>query len=295
MAWQVSKRVWDHTRIKTKEDKDKFKPAHRLVLLALAEIADENGICWPKFDTSYQTLADMAGIERRSAIRVIDDLIRDGYLFKGDTKGRGNSNVYIVTIGLSELEKEEILLLNGDLGVTNYKEESKKMVTWESPIKTEKVTRESLASDLGVTFSTLNGDLGVTHPIIKSPSISSLAKETKPKQSTVKGEAQEMFKTLAEVCQYDLGLISNKERGQLNQAEKKMRDKGYTPNDLKAFEKWWYAEDWRGKQQQPPTLNQIRETWGRFLNRNGTNGRDSPPKPKYITIPVTNQESSEND
>lgn len=165
MAWQVSKRVWDSTRIRDKkEDKDKFKPAHRLVLLALADIADENGICWPKFDTSYQTLADMAGIERRSAIRVIDDLIKAGHLFKNDTVGRGHSNIYVVVIGLSEPEKEKVLALISDLGVTisneEQKEEQKEMVTWESP-----------ASDLGVTISGLNGDRGVTHPILGNPSL----------------------------------------------------------------------------------------------------------------------------
>lgn len=175
MAWQVSKRVWDSTRIRDKKkDKLKFKPAHRLVLLALADIADENGICWPKFDTSYQTLGDMAGIERRSAMRVIDDLIKAGHLFKNETVGRGHSNIYVVTIGLSEAEKGAALALIGDLGVTINNEEGAKdqeeMVSSVAPIKKEMVTWESPGGDLGVTNSGLNGDLGVTHPILENPS-----------------------------------------------------------------------------------------------------------------------------
>lgn len=155
MAWQVSKRVWDFI----KNDK-KVKQSERLMLLALADIANEHGICLPKFDTSYQTLADMTGIERRSAIRVINNLIEAGHLLKSDTVGRGHSNVYVVIIGLSEAEREATLALISDRGVTNYKEEEGEMVTGES-----------LASDRGVTNSELNGDPGVTHPILGNPSI----------------------------------------------------------------------------------------------------------------------------
>lgn len=84
-----------------------------------------------------------------------------------------------------------------------------------------------------------------------------------------------MFGALAGVCKYDLAIITEKERGQLNQAEKKMREKGYTPADLTVFSDWWYEHDWRGQKGQPPTLSDIRQTWGRFRDyqKNGpTNG-----------------------
>lgn len=282
MAWQVSKRVWDYIKINKN-----IKQGERLMLLALADIADENGICWPKFDTSYQTLADMTGVNRRSAMRIIDDLCKAELLIKTDEVGRGHSNIYAIIIGLTGPEKESTLSLIGVTHNTISNEESEgKKEEMVLPITPGGVTHNTIYGLNGVTHN--------THPIIKSPSTPSLAKKDNTKPSKTKGEAQEMFKTLAEVCQYDLGLISNKERGQLNQAEKKMRDKGYTPDDLKAFEKWWYTEDWRGKQQQPPTLNQIRETWGRFRNSQSTNGRDSPQKPKFVIVPVT-QESNEND
>lgn len=170
MAWQVSKRVWDHTKVKVKEDKEKFRLPHRLILLALADIADEHGICWPRFDTSYQTLADMTGIDRRSAIRVISDLIEAGCLLKVDAVGRGHSNIYAVIIGLTRPEVESILALIGDSHVTIYKEETGKkpeeLVSPMSPIKTELVTAMSPPSDMAVTISPLNGDSHVTHPIM---------------------------------------------------------------------------------------------------------------------------------
>ncbi len=120
-------------------------------------------------------------------------------------------------------------------------------------------------------------------------------KEVKVKEPTVKQlESQAMFKALADLCQYDLDLMGDKERGKLNQAEKKMRDKGYTPDNLKAFSDWWYEFDWRGKQDQSPTLNHIRETWGQFRNhQNGTNGRDSPPKTMIVITPVSQKSAEE--
>ena len=33
---------------------------------------------------------------------------------------------------------------------------------------------------------------------------------------------------------------------------------------LPACEKWWYANDWRGKQGQPPTVWQLGDIWGQF-------------------------------
>jgi hypothetical protein len=84
--------------------------------------------------------------------------------------------------------------------------------------------------------------------------------------------AREMFGVLADLCKYDLALITEKERGQLNQTEKKMRENGITPSTLKAFSDWWYDHDWRGQKSQPPTLSDIRETWGRFRDyqKNGS-------------------------
>jgi len=102
-------------------------------------------------------------------------------------------------------------------------------------------------------------------------------KSTKP-TTAEKLSSQAMFSALADVTKTDLALITGKDRGALNQAEKKMRDNGYTPQDVEAFGRWWYANDWRGKKGDPPTLQQVRSEWGKF-KANGT------PK----TVPKTMQ------
>lgn len=69
----------------------------KLVLLKLADNANDNGECWP----SYQHIADQCEISKRSAMNYINELIADGLVQKKLRKGpKGNStNVYIVTLG----------------------------------------------------------------------------------------------------------------------------------------------------------------------------------------------------
>lgn len=60
-------RVWDDTR---------FKGADLLILLCLADHANDEGICWP----SYQTLAKRARCSRRQAIRCVAKLAQEGWV-----------------------------------------------------------------------------------------------------------------------------------------------------------------------------------------------------------------------
>lgn len=107
--------------------------------------------------------------------------------------------------------------------------------------------------------------------------------------------SRQMFSALANLVKYDLDMLGEKERGQLNQAEKSMRDKGYIPADIEQFDEWWYANDWRGKKNQAPTLNDIRKAWKPFQDwRKGQVEKAKawtspdpippPPPPEYVAV-----------
>ena len=68
----------------------------KLVLLKLADNANDKGECWP----SYQHIADQCEISKRSAMKYIEQLIADGWIKKQVRKGpKGNStNMYMVTL-----------------------------------------------------------------------------------------------------------------------------------------------------------------------------------------------------
>lgn len=66
--------------------------ARKLVLLKLADNANDDGICFP----SYQFIADKCEMSKRSAISHIDELIKMGYVSKKSRKNKdgSSSNLY---------------------------------------------------------------------------------------------------------------------------------------------------------------------------------------------------------
>lgn len=69
-------------------------PARKLVLLKLADNANDDGICFP----SYQYIADKCEMSKRSAISHIDDLIKMGFVSKKARKNKDglSTNLYLL-------------------------------------------------------------------------------------------------------------------------------------------------------------------------------------------------------
>lgn len=75
----------------------RLAPAAKMVLLALADAADDDGVCWP----SVPMLADKCSISTRTVRRILQDLVANGLLqaearFRGD--GSSTSNRYKLPI-----------------------------------------------------------------------------------------------------------------------------------------------------------------------------------------------------
>ncbi|MDX1488279.1 MAG: helix-turn-helix domain-containing protein, partial [Acidiferrobacterales bacterium] len=70
--------------------------SRKLVLLKLADNANDKGECWP----SYQHIADQCEMSKRSAMNHIEALCEAGYVAKRSRKGvKGNStNVYLLNL-----------------------------------------------------------------------------------------------------------------------------------------------------------------------------------------------------
>lgn len=69
-------------------------PARKLVLLKLADNANDDGVCFP----SYQYIADKCEMSKRSAISHIDDLIKMGFVSKKARKNKygSSTNLYLL-------------------------------------------------------------------------------------------------------------------------------------------------------------------------------------------------------
>lgn len=126
-----------------------------LMLLAIADHANDEGICWP----SVQTLANKCRLSKRQATRLIQKLESEGELVIDQGGGRGHSNLYKVT------------------PVTGFIEDrtAKDRVTSTAPFSEETVTSEAIKGDIQrerVTSMTKKDDTGDTR-IIKEPSLKS--------------------------------------------------------------------------------------------------------------------------
>jgi hypothetical protein len=85
MSVHAVKAVWDYSQ---------HTGSALLMLLAVADHANADGMCWP----SIPRLADMVRVSERQAKRLIADLVESGELAIKQGGGRGNTNVYCVTL-----------------------------------------------------------------------------------------------------------------------------------------------------------------------------------------------------
>lgn len=84
MSILITSRVWSSTKTTI--------PSHRLLLLAIADFADDNGEAWP----SVGTLAARCCLSERSANRIIAGLCQSGELERRIGAGPKGTNVYRV-------------------------------------------------------------------------------------------------------------------------------------------------------------------------------------------------------
>lgn len=80
-------------------------PARKLVLLKLADNANDNGICFP----SYQYIADKCEMSKRSAISHIDDLIKMGFVTKKARKNKDGSSANLYLLHLEQGSEKSAL------------------------------------------------------------------------------------------------------------------------------------------------------------------------------------------
>lgn len=100
MSLTVSRRVWSATP-------EYIRGGAFTLLLALADYADDNGMCWP----TIPTLAAKAHLGERQSTDLIKQLEQDGQVAVIRKAGRAGGMVFVVLTGLSEPEKVQSLHL----------------------------------------------------------------------------------------------------------------------------------------------------------------------------------------
>lgn len=119
-------------------------PARKLVLLKLADNANDDGICFP----SYQYIADKCEMTRRSAISHIECLIKMGLVSKKERKNKDGSisNLYFLHLE----QGSENFALGGSENISPRTSHSLEPVN-EPKKTTQKSEAEMLLEQFGIT------------------------------------------------------------------------------------------------------------------------------------------------
>lgn len=99
MSVKVSAWIWEHA-----SDPKRHRGTVKLLLLALADHANDNGVCWP----AVSTLADKIGETERHTRRLLKELVEAGDVLTAPGGGRGNTTRYAIAIGLSDKQREKL-------------------------------------------------------------------------------------------------------------------------------------------------------------------------------------------
>lgn len=227
--------------------KSKQKGSALLLLLAIADHADETGKAYPSVDT----LAGKIRMTPRNTQFLLRKLEESGELNIEPNAGRHGCNLYrILSMGenISPSEGENI-----------------------SP---EKITGGVKKLRGGGEKSRTKGVKALSPEPSIEPSIEPLSSEsTEPKQPT---QQQEYFGAVCACVGWDYRTITKEQTGQVAQTVGVLQEAKYTIEDLREFWRWWRKNDWRGQKGQYPTLQQLRSEIGKirvpaepFLPTNG--------------------------
>lgn len=95
MSVKVMSLVWDKSR---------HTGTALVMLLAIADHANDDGVCWP----AVETIARKARVKKRQATNLIAQLEASGELIVRRGLGRNNTSIYIVAIGDSAVTQRAI-------------------------------------------------------------------------------------------------------------------------------------------------------------------------------------------
>ena len=115
MSIQVMSRVWD---------KSKASESSLLVLLALADRANEDGVAWP----GLATVSQCARINERHTRRILRRLEETGEIYVASGAGRTHTSMYLVCVGLSADEIAGILVRRFEMPVSEAVRTAKDIV-----------------------------------------------------------------------------------------------------------------------------------------------------------------------
>lgn len=147
-------RVWTHS---------KQKGSNLLLTLALADHANDDGICWPGLSSLHKKVR----MSERQTQRILDKLIETGEVYIKPGNGRGHKSFYAVLSGLDTKAISKVLQDNfemsrmeaNDTAETLYAKRCQDVTLKRKGVKKSPITKKGDKLSERVTFSTKKGDI----------------------------------------------------------------------------------------------------------------------------------------
>lgn len=239
----------------------------------------QSGTC----TASHETIANRAGMSRRTLIEKLNILIKDGYIEDLTPELKNKPHTYCTKIGEAKITSamQNLHTENNDpvenpqdsspsqshFSMRNLHSDDAKNAQPDSP--TVQDSHSHYANSAQSTDSTMQ-NLHSKKESINPIESNSISGKPPPKNGLPPGNPeagklkQAMVYKLSQVCKINLNLASGKQKGQLGTMAESLVKTGVSPPQLDKFIEWWTANDWRGKKGQAPEPGQIGEEWDRF-------------------------------
>lgn len=264
----------------------KFSGTHLLVLLAIADSCNANtGFAI----LSVSTLAKKVRTGERNVKKILAQLIESGELIC--EQHPGHSNLYRIGYQSNVAEVSFPKAVNQGQPVNHSSPVNcSSPVNHSSPPREPQFTgrgepqftpitlnpcepmgtqntcsavAENPATNPGLLFEEMAPQKNPSKP--QTPPKSAATKPTPKKHSSSEPKTprprDENWDWLVEVCQ----LSPSFNNGRLARAKIALEKNHPTPDQRKQFEVYWYAEDWRGQKNQPPTPELVCSEWGKAM------------------------------
>lgn len=189
-----------------------------LVLLALADYADDHGCCWP----DRASVAKKARLTERQTTNVIAQLVNDGDLLFVPGRGRGKRSCYCVLVGATATERSEREKSFREM-ISSFAEKGKSVTRKGEICDTEKGKFDAL-SRVGLEHREASNPSPIRHvdPLENPLEGEHASRKRSARPSDEKSKEPKsppaIRQALADECKIDLAIATREQKLQVNQS-----------------------------------------------------------------------------
>lgn len=242
MSIDVMNTVWKHSS---------QKGGALLMLLAIADFADDDGFAWP----SVTTLAKKARMSERNARYVLRSLEQAGEIQTTPRGGQHGTSGYVVLTSAKIAGGQSLPGAKRDSRGGKTRQQGGQPIAPKPSLTINEPSKDTTVPTGGTVPPTADDSAAtVTERPTKAP------KRRKTTTTTTLPDGyHDVRDAIVAVCRFDPATISRGTHVQIDAAAKALARAGVTGPDVRSVGAEWYRKDWRGERGNPPTVRQLQD------------------------------------